>query len=114
MRSPELSRIVTDFFLRHLGAERNVSCHTTLAYRDALKLFLRFAAAWHKRPVDRLAIGDLTPEVVLAFLDSLETARHNTVPTRNARLASLPWTASRVEDRNQRSPARPDHCRCLR
>ena len=81
--------MVTDFFLRHLGAERNVSRHTTLAYRDALKLFLRFAADWHKRPVDRLAIGDLTPEVVLAFLDSLETARHNTVRTRNARLAAI-------------------------
>ena len=89
MRSPELSRFVTDFFLRHLGAERNVSRHTTLAYRDALKLFLRFAADWHKRPVDRLAIGDLTPEVVLAFLDSLEAARHNTVRTRNARLAAI-------------------------
>jgi site-specific recombinase XerD len=89
MRSPELSRFVTDFFRTHLGAERNVSRHTTLAYRDALKLFLRFAADWHQRPVDRLAIGDLTPEVVLAFLDSLETARHNTVRTRNARLAAL-------------------------
>jgi site-specific recombinase XerD len=89
MRSPELSRIVTDFFLRHLSAERNVSRHTTLAYRDALKLFLRFAADWHKRPVDHLAIGDLTPEVVLTFLDSLETARHNTVRTRNARLAAI-------------------------
>ena len=89
MRSPELSRFVTDFFRAHLGAERNVSRHTTLAYRDALKLFLRFAADWHKRPVDRLAIGDLTPEVVLAFLDSLEAVRHNTVRTRNARLAAL-------------------------
>ncbi len=89
MRSPELSRFVTDFFRRHLGAERNVSRHTMLAYRDALKLFLRFAADWHKRPVDRLAIGDLTPEVVLAFLDSLETTRHNTIRTRNARLAAI-------------------------
>jgi site-specific recombinase XerD len=89
MRSPELVRFVTDFFRRHLGAERNVSRHTTLAYRDALKLFLRFAADWHHRPVDRLAIADLTPEVVLAFLDSLEARRHNTVRTRNARLAAI-------------------------
>ncbi|MHC5537107.1 tyrosine-type recombinase/integrase [Singulisphaera rosea] len=89
MRSPELSRLVTDFFRAHLGAERNVSHHTTLAYRDALKLFLRFAADRHQRPVDRLTIGDFTPEVVLAFLDSLETARHNTIRTRNARLAAI-------------------------
>jgi Phage integrase, N-terminal SAM-like domain len=89
MRPPELSRFVTDFFRAHLGAERNASRHTTLAYRDALKLFLRFAADWHGRPVDRLAIGDLTPEVVLAFLDSLEAVRHNAVRTRNARLAAI-------------------------
>jgi integrase/recombinase XerD len=89
MKTPELTGFVTGFFRTHLGAERNVSQHTTLAYRDALKLFLRFAADWHKRPVDCLAIGDLTPEVVLGFLDSLETARHNTVPTRNARLAAI-------------------------
>ena len=89
MRPPDLSGLVTGFFRTHLGAERDVSQHTTLAYRDALKLFLRFAVDWHKRPVDRLAIGDLTPEVVLAFLDALETARHNTVRTRNARLAAI-------------------------
>jgi site-specific recombinase XerC len=34
---------VTAFFVRHLAAERNVSPHTTAAYRDALKLLLRFA-----------------------------------------------------------------------
>jgi integrase/recombinase XerD len=89
MKSPELSSFVTRFFRTHLGAERNVSHHTTLAYRDALKLFLRFAADWHQRQVDRLTISDLTPEVVLGFLDSLETARHNAVQTRNARLAAI-------------------------
>ena len=54
-----------------------------------MKLFLRFAADWHQRQVDRLTISDLTPEVVRGFLDSLETARHNAVQTRNARLAAI-------------------------
>jgi integrase/recombinase XerD len=89
MKSPDLPGFVTSFFRTHLAAERNVSQHTTLAYRDALKLFLRFAGDWHKRQVDRLAVDDLTVEVVLAFLDSLETARKNTVRTRNARLAAI-------------------------
>jgi site-specific recombinase XerD len=71
MPVPDLSRFVTGFFVAHLAAARNVSQHTTLAYRDALKLFLRFAAEWHQRPAVNLVIGDLTAEVVLAFLDSL-------------------------------------------
>ena len=73
MKTPDLSSFVTRFFRSHLAAERNLSQHTMHAYRDALKLFLRFAADWHKRQADSLAIGDLTAEVVLAFLDSLES-----------------------------------------
>ena len=71
MKTPDLSVYVTGFFRSHLTAERNLSQHTTHAYRDALKLLLRFAAAWHKRQAASLAIGDLTAEVILAFLDSL-------------------------------------------
>lgn len=89
MKTRGLSDFVTGFFRVRLTAERNLSPHTTHAYRDALRLFLRFAAAWHKRQADSLAITDLTAEVVLAFLDSLETTRKNTVQTRNARLAAL-------------------------
>jgi integrase/recombinase XerD len=89
MKTPDLAGFVTSFFRSHLTAERNLSQHTTHAYRDALKLFLRFAADWHKRQADRLAISDLTADVVLAFLDSLETARKNNVRTRNARLAAI-------------------------
>jgi hypothetical protein len=57
MKSPDLSAFVTSFFRAHLAAERNVSQHTTLAYRDALKLFLRFAGHWHKRQVDSKRSG---------------------------------------------------------
>ena len=45
MTSPDLATFVTGYFVRHLAAERNVSAHTTAAYRDTLKLLLRFARA---------------------------------------------------------------------
>lgn len=89
MSAPLLSTLVTDFFLRHLAAERNVSPHTSAAYRDALKLFLRFAVAHSRRGIEQLAIEDLTASVVLAFLADLESHRRNTPRTRNARLAAL-------------------------
>jgi site-specific recombinase XerD len=86
---PALSTLVTDFFLRHLAAERNVSPHTTTAYRDALKLFLRFTADHAHRTIDQLTINDLTASIVLEFLTQLEMRRRNTPRTRNARLAAL-------------------------
>jgi integrase/recombinase XerD len=89
MSLPTLSTLVTDFFLRHLAAERNVSPHTTTAYRDALKLLLRFTADHRHRTIDQLTIDDLTAVVVLEFLTDLETQRRNTPRTRNARLAAL-------------------------
>lgn len=89
MSAPDFARLVTGFFVPHLSAERNVSRHTAVAYRDALKFLLRFTADFHARPLARLGLDDLTPEVILAFLAHLETARGNTARTRNARLAAI-------------------------
>ena len=86
---PDLAPWVTPFCVPHLAAERNVSPPTATAYRDALKLRLRFAAGFHGRPVARLTLDALSPEAILAFLDHLETARHTAVRTRNARLAAI-------------------------
>ncbi len=89
MTTPDLAALVTGFFVRYLAAERNVSPHTMAAYRDTFKLLLRFLREVAHRPVDALHFEDLTPERIGQFLDHLETARHNTVRTRNARLAAI-------------------------
>lgn len=89
MTSADLATLVTAFFVRHLAAERNASPHTTTAYRDALKLLLRFAADVVHRPIAALCVEDLTPDLILQFLTHLETIRRNTVRTRNARLAAI-------------------------
>ena len=89
MTAPDLAKLVTAFFVRHLAAERNASPHTTKAYRDSLKLLLRFAAAASHRPVAAVQLEDLTPDLILRFLTDLETTRRNSVRTRNARLAAI-------------------------
>ena len=38
---------------------------------------------------DAITLADITPELIMAFLDHLERQRHNTVRSRNARLAAL-------------------------
>jgi site-specific recombinase XerD len=84
-----LATLITNFFMAHLGRERNVSPHTVLAYRDAFKMLLSFAARFHHRTVDHLALEDLSVEVILEFLNHLEKERGNGVNTRNARLTAI-------------------------
>jgi len=52
-------------------------------------LLLRFVAARRGRDIVGFDLSDLTPEMVLAFLDHLEIGRRNGAATRNARLAAV-------------------------
>lgn len=84
-----LARALRGFFADHLPRVRGSSPHTVLSYRDSLALFLRFVAEHRRQPVSQLDLEDLNPSDVLAFLQHLETARHNRVATRNVRLAAI-------------------------
>jgi site-specific recombinase XerD len=84
-----LAPLLKDFFHEWLIKQRNVSAHTVRSYRDAWKLFLRFAADRHHRPVAKLALEHLSAEHVLAFLDHAERDRSVSIGTRNCRLAAL-------------------------
>ena len=84
-----LARTVRQFFATHLPSVRGVSRHTIHSYRYALVLLLRFLAARHGRSVADLDLADIEAEDVIAFLEDLEHTRHNTVATRNVRLAAL-------------------------
>lgn len=62
---------------------------SVLTIRDSVRLFLLFLADKTARKLSRLTLADLTCAQVLAFLQGLETDRHNQVRTRNQRLAAL-------------------------
>ncbi len=77
------------YFTERLIGQRQASPNTVAAYRDAWRLLLDFAhAQTHKTP-NRLDLGDLDAHLVSKFLEHLETARGNSVRTRNARLAAI-------------------------
>jgi integrase/recombinase XerD len=84
-----LARTLRHFFTDHLPSIRGVSRHTIQSYRYALILLLRFLATRHGRQVATLDLADVNAEDVVAFLDYLEHERHNTVASRNVRLAAL-------------------------
>jgi len=86
---PSFPALVQAFFVEHLTQQRALSPQTVAAYRDAFMLFLGFAEAHLGRSPAQLRLADITPDLIMAFLDYLERDRHNSVRSRNARLAAL-------------------------
>jgi len=77
------------FFTDRLARQRHASPETVAAYRDALRLLVCFASAQVHKPPSQLGIADLDATLIASFLNHLEDERHNSVRTRNARLAAV-------------------------
>ena len=86
---PSFPALVQAYFADYLTQQRALSTQTIAAYRDAFVLFLQFAESRLGKSPAILALADITPELIMAFLDDLENQRHNSVRSRNARLAAL-------------------------
>ena len=102
---------VRRFLLEYLVSERNLSINTQKSYRDMLTLLLPYVAGRVAKPVDRLAVVDLTPAVVRKFLLHLETDRHCGPATRNQRLAGVHALARFI---GENSPEHVDWCAQIR
>jgi site-specific recombinase XerD len=85
----ELAFRLRQYFTDHLPRVRGTSANTVHSYRDSLLLFLRFLASQRKCRVHELDLGDIEPDLVIAFLAHLEEVRRNGVTTRNVRLAAI-------------------------
>ena len=84
-----IALVIQRFFHEYIPVIRGLSVETALAYRDAMKLLLCFAAERLRCSVDRLTIEDLNPDLVVAFLNHIEQDRGCCVRTRNARFAAI-------------------------
>jgi integrase/recombinase XerD len=84
-----LAPVLQAFFTDRLIAQRCASSHTIAGYRSTFRLLLGFAAAKTSKTPSALDIADLDAPLIAAFLDHLEHDRHNTVRTRNWRLAAI-------------------------
>lgn len=81
--------LVQAFFTDYLVEQRALSPQTVAGYRDAFTLFLTFAHQNLGKWPAVMHLSDITPTLILAFLDHLEMERHNSVRSRNIRLAAL-------------------------
>jgi integrase/recombinase XerD len=77
------------FFTERLKRQRQASPHTIRSYRDTFRLLLDFAERRTGKPPSRLDLSDIDAAFITAFLDHLEVDRHNTVGSRNVRMAAV-------------------------
>lgn len=88
-RSVAFAALVQQFFTEYLVTQRALSSRTIASYRDAMLLFLDFARHRLGKMPTALNLIDITPDLILAFLDHLEQQRQNSVRSRNLRLTAL-------------------------
>ena len=84
-----LAPTLQGFFTERLIGQRQASPHTIASYRDTFRLLLGFAQRRTGKSPSALALEDLDATLIGAFLDHLEHERHNSVRTRNNRLAAV-------------------------
>ncbi len=91
MRAPQIGfdQLVQAFFVRRLINQRGASTRTVESYRDAFELLFGFIEGRTGKSPSALSMADLDAPTILDFLDHLETERHNSARTRNARLAAI-------------------------
>src|SRR5215831_9350586 len=91
---------VRRFLLEHVAAERNLARNTQHGYCDALHQLVPFVARQSKKPIDPLAVVDVSTDLVRLFLADLEISRHCRIATRNQRLAAIRALAKFVGERS--------------
>jgi len=84
-----LSPWIRRFLMEHLVGERNLARNTQRSYRDTLRLLLPAIAGRARKPIDRLAVTDMSADRVRQFLNELEQKRECSISTRNQRLAAI-------------------------
>ena len=92
----KLSTCIYRFFDQYLPRIKGSSDQTVKAYRDTFSLFLPFAAQRLSIKVSSLRVDHLCSDLILCFLDYLESDRNNTAKTRNHRLAAIKSLAKMI------------------
>lgn len=87
-KEASFSYIVTRFFRVYLPGERGYSEATIASYLDTFKQLLTYFKETLGKTPDKLAVSDVSKDVILGFLKKLED-EGKSVATRNQRLAAI-------------------------
>jgi site-specific recombinase XerD len=87
--SNQIGPLLQNFFLDYLCNQKRVSPQTIASYRDTFRLLLEFIRDKKRIEPAVVSIRDMDVEVILSFLNHLEQSRHNSIRSRNLRLAAI-------------------------
>ena len=99
------------YLMEYLPTVKNLSINTIRSYRDAFRQLLPFVSKRLNKSTDELRVTDITDNVVIEYLYSVEAERHCSIQTRNQRLTAIHALAKYV---GSRSPEHVDWCRTIR
>ena len=83
------SKLVQEFLTNYIIGECNYSMNTKASYSATFHLLLEFINEEKNIKPNKIEIETITKEVIIQFLDWLETNRNVSVQTRNQRLACI-------------------------
>lgn len=86
MKLNSLFELIQKYFLTYLPSVKKYSPNTIRAYKKALSLFLDYAQKKENTKLRNLTFDKLNSEMLISFLDFLETDQGCSVSTRNHRL----------------------------
>ncbi len=77
------------FLTSHLAGLRGCSPNTIASYRDTFKLLIAWFRDDRSIPPEKLTLDLIDADAITGFLNWLEAERHNSISTRNQRLAAI-------------------------
>lgn len=86
IKETALFTVIHEYFKVYLPNVKKYSPHTIRAYRKSMEMLLDYVKEQKKLPLAKLTFEMIDKEMVLAFLDYLETERKCVPSTRNHRL----------------------------
>jgi integrase/recombinase XerD len=95
------------FLTSHLAGLRGCAPNTIASYRDAFKLMIVFFSDVRSIPPGKLTLDRIDDDAIAGFLNWLEAERHNSISTRNQRLAAI---SSFFRWMQSQDPARMARC----
>ena len=89
MRNKDFSYYLSHFLKDYLVVERNCSKHTIRSYKNTFKQLIEYLVNIKNIRLQNINFNTTTRDIIIEFLNYLETVKNISIRTRNQRLAAI-------------------------
>lgn len=89
MKPTDFAYYLTSFFTKYLPDECGASTNTISSYRDTFLILAVYVRNEKGKKIEHLQLQDINKDLLMDFLNWIETGRACSVPTRNVRLTAI-------------------------